>query len=135
MLKPILPERLKVAVERAERTIELLEQEMQGEVLKDILNVRDGELIHEVKINDVILFASYGNYVKLQLANKTLLHNISLNALEQRLGSDKFFRAKRYTLVPLNKIMNIEKHSRSKIAFEMKVVCSERKTVAFRKLR
>jgi len=137
LLKPITSKRLAIAIERAGKTMSLQGRRSDEHLLSKSLKVKNGEQILDINIEEVALFESYGNYVKLHWNSKVVLHHISLNVLESQVDSRRFFRANRYTLVPLKKIAKVVKHSRSKIAFEMingsKVICSERKTIAYRK--
>jgi two-component system LytT family response regulator len=74
----------------------------------DQVFVKDGERCWFVKLSEIRLFESVGNYAKVFFgANKPLILK-SLNALEERLDEKTFFRANRKHIVNLRMIDKIE---------------------------
>jgi two-component system LytT family response regulator len=61
-----------------------------------------------VKLDEVRLFESVGNYAKVFFGNNKPLILKSLNALEERLDGNIFFRANRKHIINLQKIDNID---------------------------
>lgn len=109
LLKPIQSERLEEAVKK-----------VQAENKKDKLHVKktlshddqvfvkDGDKCWFVRLADVRLFESDGNYIKVYFAgNKPMIHK-SLNALDERLDSRSFFRASRKHIINLGWVENID---------------------------
>jgi two-component system LytT family response regulator len=95
LLKPIAPERLAAALERvrpAQPTKSRLEQ----------VFVRDGERCWIVRLADVFLMESEGNYTRLCFGKDRPLIRRSLSALEEDLDPATFFRANRKQMVNLN---------------------------------
>ncbi len=138
LLKPINSERLEQSLKRARKTLELLNRENQLAELGNMLHIMSDDVSYDLHIRDIDLLESYGNYVKIHFGDQKLLHHISLRNLEQQLRGHHFFRANRFTLVPIHKIREVNRYSKSRISFDMengsKVICSERKTVAYRRM-
>src|SRR5689334_22952749 len=110
LLKPIEPKRLADAVEKVKklhsgngetpRHISSSEPlHLLGE--QDQVFVKDGERCWFVRLADVRLFESVGNYAKVFFGNNKPLILKSLNALEERLDPKSFFRANRKHIVNL----------------------------------
>ena len=144
LLKPIEPKRLADAVQKlhvAEAkeslgTVESSNQSMLGE--EDQVFVKDGERCWFVKLNEIRLFESVGNYAKVFFgANKPLIPK-SLNALEERLDAKTFFRANRKHIVNLRMIDKIEPYFNGGLLLDLKggekIEVSRRQTVKFKEM-
>lgn len=111
LLKPIQPERLAEAVKKL---FSKEEEESVPEEFRTVLTdedqvfLKDGERCWFVKLANVRLFESEGNYVRVHFENSKPLILRSLNNLEQRLSPNSFFRASRKHIVNLRWIENIE---------------------------
>ncbi len=112
LLKPIQPERLTETVHK------LLNKEEKAEVkpnrkdkklgAQDQVFVKDGDRCWFVRLADVRLFESDGNYIKVYFEkNKPMIHK-SLNALDERLDDRNFFRASRKHIINLGWVDTIE---------------------------
>lgn len=75
---------------------------------EDQVFLKDGDKCFFLKVNDIILFQSEGNYVKVIFEGGKILILRSLNALEERLDSHLFFRANRKHLINLNYVTHVE---------------------------
>jgi two-component system, LytTR family, response regulator len=93
LLKPIPPERLAAALTR-------LEKRPAATRLSQIF-VRDGERCWIVRISDIFLLESEGNYTRLCFATHRPLIRRSLNSFEQQLDPQMFFRANRRQILNL----------------------------------
>ncbi|MGZ3904879.1 MAG: LytR/AlgR family response regulator transcription factor, partial [Bacteroidia bacterium] len=111
LLKPIQPERLQEAIKKL---MSKEEGEPMSEEFRTVLTdedqvfLKDGERCWFVKLANVRLFESEGNYVRVHFENSRPLILRSLNNLEQRLSPNSFFRASRKHIVNLRWIENIE---------------------------
>ena len=74
----------------------------------DRVFVKDGDTLHFVRLGDVRLFESEGNYVRLYVGEETPLVLRSLSALEDRLDPAVFFRASRQHLLNLEHVARLE---------------------------
>ncbi len=109
LLKPVSPERLaetvkkltlKESSERKENTTPLTEN--------DRVFIKDGEKTWFVQLNNIRLFESEGNYVRVYFDNFRPLILRSLNSLEERLNEKSFFRASRKHIINLSWVESIE---------------------------
>jgi len=112
LLKPIETDRLKESITK------LLSKASQGETTSsepekklgpsDRVFVKDGDKCWFVKLENIRLFESDGNYIKIYFDNfKPMIHK-SLNALDGRLDDRSFFRASRKHIINLNWVEGIE---------------------------
>ena len=117
LLKPVEPERLADAVERLGRRD--APEDSAGASASGALGpdsrvfVKDGARMHLVRLGDVRLFESVGNYTRLLFTapsgnDESPLVLRSLSALEARLDSAHFARANRAQLVGLAHIARID---------------------------
>jgi two-component system LytT family response regulator len=145
LLKPVEPRRLADAIQKL-HIQEEKEQTLNGEVNvnRDMLHeddqvfVKDGERCWFVKLSEIRLFESVGNYAKVFFGpNKPLILK-SLNALEERLDEKTFFRANRKHIVNLRLIDKIEPYFNGGLLLEMKggekIEVSRRQTVKFKEM-
>ncbi|HSJ67486.1 MAG TPA: LytTR family transcriptional regulator DNA-binding domain-containing protein [Anditalea sp.] len=116
LLKPIEPERLAEALKRLQTKIIDQQREESQESpgndnklsLQDQVFVKDGDRCWFVKLVNVRLFESDGNYIKVYFDNhKPMIHK-SLNALDERLDEKSFFRASRKHIINLSWVEGIE---------------------------
>jgi two-component system LytT family response regulator len=99
LLKPIAPERLATALSR-------LAAKPKSRPLTQVF-VRDADRCWIVRVADIFLFESEGNYTRLCFGADRPLIRRSLNALEQQLDPAVFFRANRRQILNLNWIENV----------------------------
>jgi two-component system LytT family response regulator len=94
LLKPIAPERLR-------ETLSRLEAKQPISRLSQVF-VRDGERCWIVRLSDIFLLESEGNYTRLLFASERPLVRRSLNSIERQLDPQSFFRANRRQILNLN---------------------------------
>jgi len=145
LLKPIEPKRLADAIQKLHLP-ETKETKVEGENFNnnsiltesDQVFVKDGERCWFVKLNEIRLFESVGNYAKVFFANNKPLILKSLNALEERLDEKTFFRANRKHIVNLRMIEKIEPYFNGGLLLELKggekIEVSRRQTVKFKEM-
>jgi two-component system, LytTR family, response regulator len=115
LLKPVEPKRLEEAINRLVGKIEgySRNQEVGSPndkklTLEDQVFVKDGDRCWFVRLSNVRLFESDGNYIKVYFDNfKPMIHK-SLNALDERLDEKSFFRASRKHIINLGWVEGIE---------------------------
>jgi len=112
LLKPIQPERLAEAVSKLadkERTKNAAIRGPEKKLgLSDQVFVKDGDRCWFVSLNNVRLFESDGNYIKVYFDNNRPMIHKSLNALDEKLDERAFFRASRKHIVNLSWVEGIE---------------------------
>lgn len=109
LLKPVQPERLaetikklsvKESANRPDNTSPLTD--------KDTVFIKDGDKCWLVKLAEIRLFESEGNYVRVYFDTSRPLILRSLNSLEARLNEKQFFRASRRHMINLSYVASIE---------------------------
>ncbi len=100
LLKPVAPERLAAALAR-------VTPRPPGPRLEQVF-VRDGDRCWIVRLPDIFLLESEGNYTRLHFGKERPLIRRPLNALEQELDPALFFRADRRTVLNLKWIERVE---------------------------
>lgn len=115
LLKPIEPKRLEEAISKLSSKIEGATNNTEPHpyqskklTLEDQVFVKDGDRCWFVRLSNVRLFESDGNYIKVYFDNfKPMIHK-SLNALDERLDEKSFFRASRKHIINLGWVEGIE---------------------------
>ncbi|GAA4335990.1 LytR/AlgR family response regulator transcription factor [Flaviaesturariibacter amylovorans] len=104
----------------------------------DQVFVKDGDRCWFVRLSEIRLFESVGNYAKVFFGNNKPLILKSLNALEERLDEKVFFRANRKHIVNLRLIEKIEPYFNGGLLLELKggekIEVSRRQTVKFKEM-
>lgn len=141
LLKPIEKERLQEAVAKAKRQIEELKLDrLRAKLMpNDKVFLRDGEKCWYIKLEDIRLIESAGNYAKIHFDKYQPLIHRTLNSLDERLSDELFFRANRQQIINLNYLEKIEPFFNSGFLFYMKdgskIEVSRRQAVKFKELR
>lgn len=142
LMKPIEPKRLADALQKLQQA----EEKELGQVNanrgllteNDQVFVKDGERCWFVKLSDVRLFESVGNYAKVFFGTNKPLILKSLNALEERLDEKTFFRANRKHIVNMRMIEKIEPYFNGGLLLELqgseKIEVSRRQAVKFKEM-
>ncbi len=144
LMKPVEPKRLADAIQKLQisenKEIRTDTEFTNNSILSenDQVFVKDGERCWFVKLSDIRLFESVGNYAKVFFANNKPLILKSLNALEERLDEKIFFRANRKHIVNLRMIEKIEPYFNGGLLLDMKggekIEVSRRQTVKFKEM-
>jgi two-component system, LytTR family, response regulator len=141
LMKPVEPKRLAEALlkVRQKDEEELLSYNNRGLLGEhDQVFVKDGERCWFVKLSDVRLFESVGNYAKVFFGTNKPLILKSLNALEERLDEKVFFRANRKHIINLRMIEKIEPYFNGGLLLDLiggeKIEVSRRQAVKFKEM-
>ena len=143
LLKPIDPKRLADAIRKLQAEIESERASLSGNTRgplseSDQVFVKDGERCWFVKLEEIRLFESVGNYAKVYFSTNKPLILKSLNALEERLDEHVFFRANRKHIINLHWIEKIEPYFNGGLLVELKggekIEISRRQTVKFKEM-
>lgn len=140
LLKPVQSVRLAEAISKVSRQIQEEEIASSGEKLGEESQVfiKDGDKCFFVKLGDVSMFESVGNYVKVHFGtNRPLLHK-SLNQLEDKLDPRVFFRANRQCIINLKFIEKIDPYFSNSLLVYLKggqtIDVSRRQSIRFKEL-
>ena len=124
LLKPIRKERLEECVQKIMDAVQ--EEKMHSSEttyklgLNDQVFVKDGDKCWFVRLSNVRLFESDGNYIKVYFDNfKPMIHK-SLNALDKKLDDRAFFRASRKHIINLSWVDSIESWFNGGLLVKMK---------------
>lgn len=145
LLKPVEPKRLADAIqklhlqEERDHITTTTENTNRSTLYEhDQVFVKDGERCWFVKLNEIRLFESVGNYAKVYFSTNKPLILKSLNALEERLDEKTFFRANRKHIINLRLIDKIEPYFNGGLLLELKggekIEVSRRQTVKFKEM-
>lgn len=142
LLKPIDQKRLEAAVRKigtADTKEQKTDENYSG---TDMLTeqsqvfVKDGDRCWFIRLSEVRLFESVGNYAKVFFGLHKPLILKSLNALEERLDPKTFFRANRKHIINLHMVEKIEPYFNNGLLVELKggekIEISRRQTVKFK---
>ncbi len=139
LMKPVEPKRLAEALQKVRKEAEpgqRIHRTVLGE--NDQVFVKDGERCWFVKLGDVRVFESVGNYAKVFFGNNKPLILKSLNALEERLDDKIFFRANRKHIINLRMIEKIEPYFNGGLLVDLqggeKIEVSRRQSVKFKEM-
>lgn len=100
LLKPITFERFVTAVNKV-KTNKIVEK-------SDFITIKSGYDLHKVKYEDIQYIVSDSEYVTFHMANKKIISNQRLKALEQELPSAMFMRVHRSYIVNKNSVTGLK---------------------------
>lgn len=108
LTKPVNPKRLEEALLKVKNS--RLEVPGDDELLQEESRVfvKDGERCWFVRVGDIDLIESNGNYAKVYFDDVHPMIHKSLNYLENRLSPDLFFRANRSQMINLKRIEKVD---------------------------
>jgi len=105
---------------------------------KDQVFIRDGDKCWFVKLADIRLIESAGNYAKLYYDKHQPLIHKTLNSLDERLSQNLFFRANRQQIINLQYIDKIEPFFNAGFLIYLKdgtkVEVSRRQSIKFKEM-
>ena len=128
LVKPVAPARLSAAVAKL--------RPRQDRVRPERVFVKEGERCWLVRVSDIFLLESEGNYTRLHFGNERPLIYRSLATLEERLDPAVFFRAGRKCILNLKWVENVETGIAGNLIAKMRngknVELSRRQSIRFR---
>jgi two-component system, LytTR family, response regulator len=109
LLKPVQPQRLADTIKKLAIKESATKPDNNAPLNEsDMVFIKDNDKCWFVKLADIRLFESEGNYVRVYFENFKPLILRSLNSLETRLNEKQFFRASRKHIINLNYIGSVE---------------------------
>jgi two-component system, LytTR family, response regulator len=147
LLKPIDPDRLAETIEKLRLKEDADFESSHGSKsirgdralsLNDRVFIKDGEKCFFIKLAEVRLLESDGNYVKVHFGSNRPLILRSLNSFEERLDPAYFFRANRKFMINLEWVENIENWFNGGLQVELKsgekIDISRRQAIRFKEM-
>lgn len=129
LLKPVRPERLAMALEKARAQLTGIRMRAPEERTEKIAG-RQGQAVHLLDPEEVVAFQADGEVVYIMTAQGKYFAEYSLRALEERLDPEKFRRVHRKTLINTAHIRTISPLSSKRWLLKMsnglEVVVSKR---------
>jgi len=125
LLKPVQPERLAETIRKITSKESVDEKGTGNEIISvldenDQVFVKDGERCWFVKLSEIRLFESEGNYVRVYFEKNRPLILRSLNYLDDRLNQKNFFRTSRKHIINLKWVEKIENWFNGGLMVELK---------------
>ena len=139
LLKPIQPDRLSESINKIKSKISGRRNGKDKKLdADDQVFVKDGDKCWFVRLEDVRLFESDGNYIKVYFDKyKPMIHK-SLNALDERLDDRSFFRASRKHIINLGWVESIDTWFNGGLLVQLrggeKIEVSRRQSARFREM-
>lgn len=147
LLKPVDIDRLTEAIEKlkqkedsdfeSSRSVKTIRGDRMLS-LNDRVFIKDGEKCYFVKLEDVRMLESDGNYVKVFFGTNRPLILRSLNSFEDRLDPAHFFRANRKFIINLEWVEHIENWFNGGLQVELKggdkIEISRRQAIRFKEM-
>lgn len=147
LLKPIDPERLAETIEKLKQKEDSDFESTHGSKsirgdrmlsLNDRVFIKDGEKCYFIKLEEVRMLESDGNYVKVYFGTNRPLILRSLNSFEERLDPAYFFRANRKFMINLEWVAHIENWFNGGLQVELKggekIEISRRQAIRFKEM-
>ncbi|MBA2562323.1 MAG: response regulator transcription factor [Chitinophagaceae bacterium] len=99
LVKPVREERFAKTIEKIRYKFSNSSASEKASAVKDNFFVKEGERYYFIKMNDISLIESSGNYARLQFLGKKVHIKRSLNQLENILDPLHFFRINRTAII------------------------------------
>lgn len=139
LVKPIRKERFVKAVDKIRAKFPDKIKSEKGLFQRDTFFVKEGERFYLIKVKDIQLIESAGNYARLYFGSKKVLIKRSLNQLEKTLGAMPFFRINRTEIINTRFIKQIDSLPKGRLSVSLqtgeKLIVSGRQSVAFKKMK
>ena len=110
LLKPVQPDRMLKAINRAGELFESKNHSIEGND-KDVLFIREKGVLNRVKTAEINFIQAMGDYILLQTCSKRYTVRMPMKTLESKLPLTKFFRVHRSYMVALEKVETIEENT------------------------
>ena len=140
VLKPVEPERLREALDRAAQRLSLERRASLADRLEGLLGrrsaaaddaaptrpperfvVRDGERLVLVETNRIDWFESAGNYVQVHSGERIYVMRTTMDRVAVRLaGSETFIRVRRSAIINVRSVATLERYGKSAFAVHLR---------------
>ncbi|MBC6400557.1 MAG: response regulator [Ekhidna sp.] len=138
LLKPIRADRLSESINKIKSKLSEGSSYDRKLSPKDQVFVKDGDKCWFVKLEDIRLFESDGNYIKVYFDKFNPMIHKSLNALDDKLDNRSFFRVSRKHIINLGWVESIDTWFNGGLLVKLrggeKIEVSRRQSVRFREM-
>ncbi|MBX7110104.1 MAG: response regulator transcription factor [Chitinophagales bacterium] len=136
IMKPVKPERLSKTIEKVRKDLETDNKSDTG--MNKQIFLKDGQYCYFIKLIDIYLIESLGNYSKFYFDHRSCLMHRSLKQIMEQLPSADFFRVNRRQIINLHLVSNIKTSDKRGLKAILKngvnIGISIRKAAAFKKI-
>jgi two-component system LytT family response regulator len=115
LLKPIVPERLEKAIQKALSTLKTTDSTNNAPRIPERIFVKDQHKAWLVALNDIRYFESKGNYTQVYFSGYSPLMLRSLQQLEGVLNPKQFMRINRQQIVGLGHVLQVAEASGNRL--------------------
>lgn len=139
LVKPVRKERFVKALEKIRTKFTEKENGTKTPYASHTIFVKEGERFYWIKVREIHLIESTGNYVRLHFCNQKVLVKRSLNQLEKALDAMLFFRINRTEIINEKFIRQIRPLPNGRLGVSLQtggeLVVSVRQSAALKKRR
>ncbi len=107
IIKPVALPRIMMAVQRSIELVNQKDTEV-NKIEQEFVFIKENKILKKLQLNDIYIFESKGDYVKIHLSNKYHIVHSTLKNIEERLPGKNFVKVHRSYIVALDKIDYME---------------------------
>lgn len=105
--KPISPSRFLQSIEKAKEILQQKNSKLSQQA-DEFIFIRDSNTVRRINVNDILFLEAMGDYVKIQVKDKSYNIHSSLKSVEDKLPRHIFLRVHRSFIINVSKIDTIE---------------------------
>lgn len=109
LVKPVHPDRFRVAIEKA-RNLLAAKSRAWGVQNKEFIFIKDNSVLQKINFSDMLWLEAQGDYVKVHTPEKSFMVHTTLKSIEDKLPPQRFVRVHRSFVISLEKIDKIEEN-------------------------
>jgi DNA-binding LytR/AlgR family response regulator len=107
IVKPVPLERLKRAIEKAQRFL-LNSQEDMKPSESGTIYIKESGVMVKLELNDIVYVEGFGDYVKIFTVGRTIMTLLTMSKMMETLASAKFMRVHKSYIINLDRIYAID---------------------------
>jgi len=108
LVKPFSLSRVMLAIERARELLNHKNTQLSKGASNETLFIKDNKSIKKVAINEILFMEAKGDYMRINVPNKSYVIHSSLKTVEDKFPPGKFARVHRSFVIAIDKIDYIE---------------------------
>lgn len=107
LIKPVSPARFLMAVEKAKKVM-MTKGLAFTDKEDEFVFIRDSNIVRRLRVNDILYMEAQGDYVRINVTDRTYAIHSSLKSVEEKLSKSTFLRVHRSFIINVGKIDTIE---------------------------